>query len=141
MFENASDYHDRYGRTAAPGRRFAPRLEDGDRLEAMRRRLAGSMPLATTRGTLAGHVERLEQDVLEGWVMDPLDPATPVQLEVLVAGRVVATVPANRYRPDLDRAGLAGGRCGFAVALPASADGIARVAVRRAADGAPVPMP
>jgi hypothetical protein len=57
---------------------------------------------------------------------------------VLVDGGIVATVLANRYRVDLDRAGVAGGRCGFSVAMPGSAADISRVVVRRAGGGEPV---
>jgi hypothetical protein len=120
-------------------RSFAPRLEEGFRLEAIRRRLAGAAPPAIAGG-LAGHVERLDAGLLQGWVMDRASPTVPVELEVLVDGELAATVLANRYRVDLDRAGLAGGRCGFSVTMPGSVDDIARVAVRRAGDGVPVAM-
>ena len=60
-------------------------------------------------------------------MMDRANPMAPVELEVLVDGEIVATVLANRYRVDLDRAGLAGGRCGFTVAMPASAVNLAQV--------------
>ena len=54
---------------------------------------------------------------------------------------IVANAPANRYRADLDCAGLAGGRCGFTVAMPAGAEDLSRVAVRRAGGGEQVAMP
>ena len=78
--------------------------------------------------------------MLEGWVMDHADPTAPVELEVLVGGEVAVTVLANRYRTDLDRAGLAGGRCGFTVELP-SVTPLGQIEVRRAADARQVPMP
>jgi hypothetical protein len=84
---------------------------------------------------MAGHVERLRDGVLEGWAMDRANPDAPIELEVRVDGEIVATVLANRYRPDLDRAGLAGGRCAFLVAMPAVAEGISQVEVRRVGDG------
>jgi hypothetical protein len=73
--------------------------------------------------------------------MDRANPSTPVELEVLVDDEIVATALANRYRPDLDRAGLAGGRCAFTVAMPAAAEDLSQVEVRRASDGARVRMP
>jgi hypothetical protein len=79
--------------------------------------------------------------MLEGWVIDQANPSAPVELEVLVDGEIAATVLANRYRVDLDRAGLAGGRCGFSVAMPASAESMAQIEVRRATDGGRVAMP
>jgi hypothetical protein len=56
-------------------------------------------------------------------------------------GEVVATAIANRYRVDLDHAGLAGGRAGFTVVLPASIVSLREVTVRRTTDGAKVAVP
>jgi hypothetical protein len=42
---------------------------------------------------------------------------------------------ANRYRADLDQAGIGGGRGGFSIALPASAERLEQVTVRRVFDG------
>jgi hypothetical protein len=58
-----------------------------------------------------------------------------VEIEVLVDGEVVARTVANRYRVDLDHAGIAQGCAGFTVALPASAESLDQVVVRRASDG------
>ena len=44
---------------------------------------------------------------------------------ILLDGQRYARLPANRYRPDLDHAGLAGGRCGFTCPLPARGGHIA----------------
>jgi len=142
MFENAAEYYDLYGSAGSPSGFFAPRIEEGHRLEALRRHLAaraGVVAVAATPGELAGHVERLENGLLEGWAMDVANPETPVELEVLVEGERVAIVLANRYRVDLDRAGFAGGSCAFTVAMPAAAE-FGQVEVRRVADGCPVPM-
>jgi hypothetical protein len=138
MFENVSEYYDLYGFAEARPNFCAPRLEEGYRLEAIRRRFAsrvGITPSVAAPGEMAGHVERLHDGELEGWVMDRANPDTPVELEVRVDGEVVATVLANRYRPDLDRAGLAGGRCAFLVPMPAVAEDISQVEVRRVSDG------
>ena len=143
MFDNAAEYYDLYG-IAAAGRRFcAPRLEEGYQLEAIRHHLAlraGTIAAAIVPGELAGHVERLEDGVLEGWVMDRANPAAPVELEVLLDGETVAAVLANRYRVDVDRAGFASARCGFSVAMPAAAASLAQVEVRRRADGSNLPI-
>jgi hypothetical protein len=44
-------------------------------------------------------------------------------------------VVANRYRADLDQAGLAGGRGGFTTVLPAGVDSLSQVSLRRIVDG------
>jgi hypothetical protein len=141
MFENVAEYYDLYGTTESPRGFSAPRIEEGYQLEAIRSRIAGQAARAVAPGTLAGHVEQLVDGVLEGWVLDKASPTAPVELEVLVDGEIVATVLANRYRVDLDRAGLAGGRCAFSVAMPASAESMAQIEVRRASDGGQVAMP
>jgi len=141
LFENVSEYYDLYGIAESQRGFSAPRIEEGYQLEAIRRRLAGVAPPAVAPGALAGHVERLDDGMLEGWVMDRANPTAPVELEVLVDGEIVATVLANRYRVDLDRADLAGGRCAFTVAMPAAAENLAQIEVRRASDGGQVAMP
>jgi hypothetical protein len=138
MFDNVSEYYDLYGFAERQRTFCAPRLEEGYRLEAIRRRFAaraGIAPSAAAPGEMAGHVERLRDGQLEGWVMDRANPDTPVELEVRVDGEIVAMALANRYRPDLDRAGLAGGRCEFLVAMPATVEDVSRVEVRRVSDG------
>jgi hypothetical protein len=65
---------------------------------------------------------------LEGWALNTSAPDVPVELEILLNGQISTRLPANRYRPDLDHAGLAGGRCGFSFPLPA---GAGRVAIRQ----------
>jgi hypothetical protein len=114
-------------------------------VDAARRRLAhraGVTGGVRPPGKLRGHVERIVAcddgawRTIEGWVLDEADPDEPVQLDVIFGAGPRLRLPANRYRPDLDRAGLAGGRCGFSVRLP----GRGPVQVRRAADGAVLPI-
>ncbi len=78
---------------------------------------------------MLGHVERVGGGIVEGWALD--GPA-PVRLEILMDGAPPLQVLANRYRADLDHAGLNDGRCGFRVSLP---DGAENVRVRRRDDG------
>ena len=144
LFDNADEYYDRFGAERARAGFSAPRIEEGFQLEAVRRRLAaraGLSVMAAAPGKLRGHVERFTDGLLQGWVMDEANPAIPVELEVLVDGESVARVLANRYRTDLDHADLAGGRCAFAVAMPASATRLGQISVHRAADGMRLPMP
>jgi hypothetical protein len=92
-----------------------PRLEQGATLEALRTSL-GLRP--REGGTLAGFLECILPVqggvIVEGWASDPDGQA---QLEIDVAGAKVPVV-ANRWRIDLDRAGLpaAGFSCFVAVA-------------------------
>jgi hypothetical protein len=143
MFDNADEYYTIYGADQGTVSFSAPRLEEGMQLEALRRRIAAraGLPVPTAgTGKLRGHVERLEEGVMHGWVIDTAS-GTPVELEILVDGEVVARAIANRYRVDLDHAGIADGRGGFSVALPASVTSLRDVTVRRTADGAKVAVP
>jgi hypothetical protein len=138
VFDNAFEYEALYGEgeRIAP---FAPRIEEGYVVEAMRRRFAAragvELPAVTPVSTI-GHVERLKDGELTGWVMNQDAPDAAVELEVLVDGEPAGRCIANRYRTDLDHAGLAGGRCGFTMALPVAATSLDQVRVRIAATGA-----
>jgi len=136
IFDNADEYAMLFGNAATEVQEFA-RLEEGFQLAAIRRHLAeiAGIPAApAAAGALLGKLERIEAGVLHGWVIDTAS-ADSVEADVLVDGEVVARVVANRYRADLDQARLAGGRGGFTVALPASADSLAQVSLRRVTDG------
>jgi hypothetical protein len=139
VFDNAFEYEALYGEGERIAR-FAPRIEEGYAVEAMRRRIAAragvQAPDAVPPVSTIGHVERLADGVLTGWVMNQAAPDAAVELDVLVDGEVVGRGIANRYRTDLDHAGLAGGRCGFTMALPNSAASLEQVQVRIAATGA-----
>jgi hypothetical protein len=71
-------------------------------------------------------------------VLDSDHPDEPVELQIGGPGFAV-TVLANRYRADLDHHGLAGGRAGFAVAIPVAATSLGQLSVHRIADGACLP--
>lgn len=136
MFDNADEYNLIYG-TSAPRPAEQPRLEEGFQLAAIRRRLAEIAGIAAgphAVGPVAGHLESLENGILTGWLVDAA-AAEAVEAEVLVDGEVVGRVVANRYRSDLDQAGIGGGRGGFSIALPASAERLEQVSVRRVLDG------
>ncbi len=137
MFQNAADYAALFpDDTARPPRFCLPRLEHGAALQAIRAHLAGPQaPRAP--GRLLGHVERIAHGMVEGWALNEADPATPVRLRLQDSAGGITQVIANRYRPDLDRAGLADGVCGFRATLPAGAF----VAMRRIPDAAPLPAP
>lgn len=136
FFDNVDEFGMLYGAATQPVQEIA-RLEEGFQLAAIRRRLAviaGIAAPAAAAGALIGNLESIENGVLTGWVIDNAG-ADAVEADVLVDDEVVARVVANRYRADLDQARLAGGRGGFTVALPASAENIAQVSLRRVADG------
>ncbi len=141
-FDNAGTWH---GRGAEGGPR-APKVEHGFALEALRRRIEARAGIggfeAPAPGVLSGSLDAcaFEEDVarIEGWARDEHHPEAPVCLSVLAGGRKLGLVLANRFRPDLARAGFGSGRHGFSARLPARvAGGLgAPIEVRRTADGA-----
>lgn len=138
IFDNAYEYEMLYGEGPTI-QRLAPRIEEGHIVETIRRRIAAragvEQAVRSAPGEILGHVERLDDGMLEGWVLDKANDTAPVELEVLVDGEIIGRSIANRYRTDLDHAGLAGGRCAFTMAMPAAAASLDQVQVRVVATG------
>lgn len=66
---------------------------------------------------LYGVIDVVRTDRIAGWVIDRRDPRAYAQVTVLREGRAVATVRADRHRPDLEKGGVGSGRYGFSVPL------------------------
>jgi hypothetical protein len=152
MFDNAGEWHGR----GAGGAARARKVEDGSRLEALRRRIEARAGIARGEpgpGELIGHLDACELEGvpaermaggaaapghagwarIEGWAQDRRRPEVPVCLVVLAGERMLGRVLADRFRPDLARAGLGTGRHAFAARLAAPEGAIE---LRREADGA-----
>jgi hypothetical protein len=73
-----------------------------------------------------------------GWAQDTNHPETPVCLDVVVDGAIVALTVASEYRADIAAAGVGNGCHGFDLGLETPLDsGVPHVVeVRRSADGA-----
>jgi len=91
-------------------------------------------------GRLLGHVERAVGGAggvrVTGWAMDAAAPRRPVALLARRGGAPCGVTVANHWRPDLDRAGLGDGGCGFVFDLPCAWPG---VSLHRLSDDAPLP--
>jgi len=122
LFDNAAEYERLYpGQGQAEIHFGMPRLESGPRLEALRQRFAlraGVKP-AEMGGGVIGFLESADRATMTGWAFNQAAPHTPVLLDVLNHGAVIARVLANGARPDVKRAGFGQGRCGFSLKLPA----------------------
>jgi hypothetical protein len=144
MFHNAQEYHLLYPNEPLPSAAYyAPRCSDGYAVEAARRKIArrAGMRLDTKNddaGKLRGHVVLVSRTRIEGWAQNEQHPEAPVCLDILVDGKCIGQVLANRYRADLAQAGLGSGNHSFAyiVELGETIDPCA-VEVRRSLDGAP----
>lgn len=82
---------------------------------------------------IQGRVDAVENGRIFGWVWDAANPQERIVLRILVDGRRVATVVADRPRIDLRRNGIGDGAHAFDVELPREAavslDGLSVVAV------------
>ncbi|HTN13116.1 MAG TPA: Hint domain-containing protein [Acetobacteraceae bacterium] len=146
MFQNAAEYRALYpDAPSGPAVYCAPRVEQGEALEALRARLAARAGLyagaGPAPGRLIGNLERADRALVAGWACDEAAPGRAVRLRVLAGGVLLGEVLANRFRGDLLRAGIGDGRHGFSFAIP---DGLAPLArhsieVRRAGDGQALP--
>ena len=100
--------------------------------------LMSPLDLADAAGPLRGSLDTASRHRLTGWACDGTEP---VWLDVLVDDLPVARLVANRYRTDLDQAGIGRGRAGFDVTFPGGLSPLGRhiITVRRARDGAELP--
>jgi hypothetical protein len=143
MFHNAHQYSALYAdEEMTPARYYAPRLDQGYEVEAVHQRLArraGLLPAAdrSSAGELRGYVDRVSAGCIAGWAQNIDHAEAPVCLDILAGGRLIGQVLANRYRGDLQRAGLGSGRHSFEFTPPAElAFTSGAVEVRRSLDGA-----
>jgi hypothetical protein len=122
LFHNADEYRRLY--PDEPPRleaQFcAPRVEAGEALENVHRRLAGRSSRLRADGTAVpphrrGFVDRATRTTIEGWALPESGPA---KLAILVNGAVVGRTVADRYRADIEGVGIGDGRCAFRFELP-----------------------
>jgi hypothetical protein len=79
---------------------------------------------------------------ITGWAHDEAHPDLPVLLQVFVDGVVIGAALAYAFRDDLRAAGFGRGRCSFrfTAGAPLTPAQLATLQIRRAADGADLPM-
>jgi hypothetical protein len=132
-FQNAASFAGLYPEPEAESEPCLPQLGDGLHLQIIQQRLAfraGGAPAHV--GALRGAVEEDGPQMLWGWAQDAGAPEQPVCLEVLYAGQRIGRVLANRYREDLQLAGLGSGHHGFMFMRPPGLMG--ELLVRRESD-------
>ena len=148
MFHNAAEYRLLYpDAPRVPARFCAPRVEEGDVLEAVRRRLAvranaaATGPSAAPPGRLTGYVDAVDRDQIVGWARDEASPDARVKLRILDNDLVIAEVVAEAYRADLEEKGIGDGRFAFTVSIEGGLSPLVRhvIRVQRATDGRDLP--
>ena len=147
MFHNAREFGQLYPADAPAKWQFcAPRIESGPILEQVRHGIAVRAGLQKPDGSLSigplhGNLDGVEGASIVGWAFDPANPDRPVTLEVLDGDGLIARVTANRFRGDLEAAGIGDGRHGFELRLARSLSPMARheIRLRRVSDGRELP--
>ena len=124
---------------------IAPRRDEGYEVEAARRTIdtrAGlRSPMDQQKLTLRGCVDDVSSHCIVGWAQTVEYPEAPVCLDICAGGRLIGQVLANRYREDLQEAGLGSG-CHSFVFTPTRGLTFAldAVEVRCSLDGAILPL-
>jgi type VI protein secretion system component Hcp len=142
LFHNAPEYRTLYPEDEqAAARYYAPRLDAGYAVEKARRHIearAGLRAVANDNAdALRGYVDQISSRRIGGWAQNPDHPEAPVCLDVYADGRLIGQTLANRYREDLQQAGLGSGRHSFEFTPPAGLTFAPdAVEVRRSFDGA-----
>jgi len=140
QFQNSAEYDALYPNAGGkPSQPCAATLHDGWHLHAIQRRInaRAGLPLdGPSLGPLRGFVDIAGPDRVAGWVQDLEAPHTPVALDIILDGRRVLRVLANRYRVDLQKAGIGNGCYAFEADLPPGLNGFAEV--RRSSDQTPL---
>jgi hypothetical protein len=90
---------------------------------------------------VAGRFDDIRGGHAVGWATDRQEPGRLVTVSLRIDGRIVASAPADRPRPDVQAAGFGQGLGGYALRIPdAFADGAEhRVAVIAGPEEAPLP--
>ena len=68
--------------------------------------------------SLKGHLDVVDLKGVMGWVQDPSHPDRPVSLIITDNDVLIGCILANRYRPDLEAAGIGSGRHAFEFTYP-----------------------
>jgi hypothetical protein len=68
----------------------------------------------------AGRIEAVDANGIRGWARWKSDPARAVEIEIYIDDALVATMPAELWRPDLKDRRIGTGRHGFEAPLPAA---------------------
>jgi glycosyltransferase involved in cell wall biosynthesis len=92
------------------------RLSDGQKLDGSGKALPAD-PVAAGI-SLEGSLDSCGRNLISGWALDSAQPDRPVPLQILNQNTVIERVLANRYRKDLEQAGMGDGRYAFEVRIP-----------------------
>jgi Ca2+-binding RTX toxin-like protein/glycosyltransferase involved in cell wall biosynthesis len=103
--------------------------------------IADRATTTAVRGALHGDIDEASHARVTGWAQDQAQPDRPVPLLIMADDKIVGRALANRYREDLEKAGIGQGRHSFHCVLPddLSSSGAHVIRVVREADGLDIP--
>lgn len=117
MFHNAREYAELYPDAEPVAARYcAPRVEDGEELEAIRRSLRPAFPQPET-SFVELYVDVATHGRVAGWARDAGRAGGRLRLRVRTGDLVLCEVTADRYRADLEAAGKGDGFHAFDIDL------------------------
>ncbi|WP_211259973.1 Hint domain-containing protein, partial [Acetobacter orleanensis] len=116
MFHNAHEFAELYPDIQHEEARYcAPRVEDGEALEIVRRYLASVEHPAVTTAEL--YIDSVTRSRIAGWGWDPKQPDGKLRLKICAGGVVLCHAVADQYRGDLKATGKGNGFYAFEVDL------------------------
>jgi GT2 family glycosyltransferase len=99
-------------------------------------------PLPQPKRRIIGHLDRIEDASLAGWVVDSLEPDRPLTMRILVDGQVANVITCDVNRPDTITLNLSSTRIGFDYMIPSRfQDGLRHVLSFATIDGDPILLP
>lgn len=120
MFHNVNTWRrDNRGAFLARSSYCAPRVESGEALETICRRIAAAA--APSPVTFPGHLDAAGHSSISGWT-PPAPDGSPSRVRLSSNGVTLAEVRAFQYRADLVCAGHGDGRHGFSFDVPGGLD-------------------
>jgi hypothetical protein len=97
--------------SASPSKEY---IYAGGRIIATEEPASGANPL------YEGYHDTADCTSITGWAWDANQPNTPISVQIYDGTNLLATVPADQYRPDLETAGKGNGVHGFTFTTPSS---------------------
>ena len=104
-----------------------------------------------TKLAFAGRIDKITAAGLEGWAINSAKPGSPVVVQVVCGGSVLASTKTSKKRPDISSTIKAAGNCGFSISWKdadqetlaelAARPGDAAIAVRLAGTDVALPTP
>jgi len=90
-----------------------PSAASPEQVEATGVRLASIHELAPHDREVIGFIDNIDSKRVSGWAWNRLRPTERLNIEIRLDGRSIATLQAERHRPDLQRVAIGDGNYGF----------------------------